>query len=193
MSRLADQRPAVWRRTIEALVRLGPDRALPVLTGAIAGDPSVDVRQRALWAAMRLPLTAAGAAVRPALRDRDARVQRVAVHGVGLWRDREAVPALGDLLASTDPHVRRVAAEALGRIGDARSVPALLAAAARPLDRVGEHAVTYALIEIGDAGGDTGRADGGGVGDTPGGARRPRSDARRCADVDDRGTAPRRA
>ena len=49
------------------------------------------------------------------------------------------------------PHVRRVAAEALGRIGDARAVPALLAAAARPLDRVGEHAVTYALIEIGDA------------------------------------------
>ena len=100
---------------------------------------------------MRLPLAAAGAAVRPALRDRDPRVQRVAVHGVGLWRDREAVPALSDLLASPDPHVRRVAAEALGRIGDARAVPALLAAAARPLDRVGEHAVTYALIEIGDA------------------------------------------
>ena len=66
MGRLADRRPAVWRRTIEALVRLGPDRALPALTGAIAGDPSVDVRQRALWTAMRLPLTAAGAAVRPA-------------------------------------------------------------------------------------------------------------------------------
>ena len=44
MGRLADRRPAVWRRTIEALVRLGPDRALPALTGAIAGDPSVDVR-----------------------------------------------------------------------------------------------------------------------------------------------------
>ena len=193
IGRLADRRPAVWRRTIEALVRLGPDRALPALTGAIAGHPSVDVRQRALWTAMRLPLTAAGAAVRPALRDRDARVQRVAVHGVGLWRDREAVPALSDLLASTDPHVRRVAAEALGRIGDARAVPALLAAAARPLDRVGEHAVTYALIEIGDAAATRAGADGGGAGDTPGGARRPRSDARRCADVDDGRAAPRRA
>ena len=193
IDRLADRRPAVWRRTIEALVRLGPDRALPALTGAIAGHPSVDVRQRALWTAMRLPLTAAGAAVRPALRDRDARVQRVAVHGVGLWRDREAVPALSDLLASTDPHVRRVAAEALGRIGDARAVPALLAAAARPLDRVGEHAVTYALIEIGDAAATRAGADGGGAGDTPGGARRPRSDARRCADVDDGRAAPRRA
>jgi putative membrane-bound dehydrogenase-like protein len=151
VSRLADGRPAVWRRAIESLVRLGPDRAVPALADAIAGHPSADVRQRALWAAMRWPLAAAGAAVRPALRDRDARVQRVAVHGAGLWRDREAVPALRDLLAAADPHVRRVAAEALGRIGDPRAVPALLAAAARPLDRVGEHAVTYALIEIGDA------------------------------------------
>jgi putative heme-binding domain-containing protein len=73
------------------------------------------------------------------------------VHGVGLWRDPGAVSALTDLLASGDPHVRRVAAEALGRIGGSRAVPALLTAAARPLDRVGEHAVTYALIEIGDA------------------------------------------
>ncbi len=151
VARLADPRPAVWRRTIEALVRLGPARSLPALTGAIAGDPSVDVRQRALWTAMRLPLTDAATAVRPALRDRDPRVQRVAVHGVGLWRDPGAVSVLNDLLASTDPHLRRVAAEALGRIGGSRAVPALLAAAAKPLDRVGEHAVTYALIEIRDA------------------------------------------
>ena len=111
---------------------------------------------------MRLPLTSAGTAVRPALRDRDPRVRRVAVHGVGLWRDREAVLALNDLLLSADPHLRRVAAEALGRIGDARAVPALLAAAARPLDRVGEHAVTYALIEIGERGGHMEGADGSG-------------------------------
>jgi putative membrane-bound dehydrogenase-like protein len=151
IDRLADPRPAVSRRATEALVRLGAERAVPGLTGAIARHASADVRQRALWTAMRLPLAAAGAAVRPGLRDRDARVQRVAIHGVGLWRDREAVPALIDLLVSPDPHVRRVTAEALGRIGDARAVGPLLAAAARPLDRVGEHAVTYALIEIGDA------------------------------------------
>jgi putative membrane-bound dehydrogenase-like protein len=150
-ARLADSRPAVWRRATEALVRSGPDRAMAALTPTIAHSASIEGRQRALWTAMRLPVAAGGAAVRSALRDPIARIQRVAVHGAGLWRDREAVPALTDLLASTDPHVRRVAAEALGRIGDARAVPALLAAAARPLDRVGEHAVTYALIEIGDA------------------------------------------
>jgi putative membrane-bound dehydrogenase-like protein len=151
VTRLADPRPAVVRRATEALVRLGPDRVVGALARAIAGDASVEVRQRALWTAMRLPLASAAGAVRTALRDRDPRVQRIAAHGLGLWRDPGAVPALPDLLASTDPHVRRVTAEALGRIGDPRAVPALLAAAARPLDRAGEHAVTYALIEIGDA------------------------------------------
>ena len=150
-ARLSDPRPAVWRRAIESLVRLEPDRAVAVLSHTMARSASVEARQRALWTAMRLPVTAAGAVVRSALRDPIARIQRVASHGAGLWRDREAVPALIGALASPDAQVRRVAAEALGRISDARAVPPLLAAAAGPTDRVGEHAVTYALIEIGDA------------------------------------------
>jgi putative heme-binding domain-containing protein len=54
-------------------------------------------------------------------------------------------------LQSGQPAVQRVAAEALGRIGDARAVPDLIAAAASPADRVLEHSLTYAVIEIGDA------------------------------------------
>jgi putative heme-binding domain-containing protein len=46
--------------------------------------------------------------------------------------------------------VQRAAAEALGRVGEARAVPDLLALAAAPLDRVLEHSITYALIEIND-------------------------------------------
>ena len=49
------------------------------------------------------------------------------------------------------PAVQRVAAEALGRIGDARAVPGLIAASASPTDRVLEHSLTYAMIEIDDA------------------------------------------
>ena len=77
-------------------------------------------------------------------------VRLAAFHSVGLWRDAESVPQLLDAVGSRLPAVRRGAAEALGRIGDRRAVPALLTAAALPLDRVGEHSVTYALIEIAD-------------------------------------------
>ena len=52
------------------------------------------------------------------------------------------------LLGSRSIHNRRVAAEALGRLGDKSAVPALLDAAAAPNDRVLEHSLTYALIEI---------------------------------------------
>jgi HEAT repeat protein len=51
-------------------------------------------------------------------------------------------------LKSGTAAIRRAAAEALGRIGDARAVPDLLEAAASPADRVLEHSITYALIEI---------------------------------------------
>lgn len=71
---------------------------------------------------------------------------------IGLKRDaaglNEAVTALRDPNLNT----RRVAAEALGRIGDPSAVPELLNALAdEKNDRQLDHALTYALIEIGAA------------------------------------------
>lgn len=60
---------------------------------------------------------------------------------------------LGDALAALrdeDLHIRRLAAEALGRIGDPKAIPTILAALADDKnDRALDHALTYALIEIG--------------------------------------------
>ena len=53
-------------------------------------------------------------------------------------------------MKSSSSHLRRTAAEALGRIGDKAAVPGLLAQAGAENDRVLEHALTYALIEIDD-------------------------------------------
>ena len=55
-----------------------------------------------------------------------------------------------ELLQSPSHQNRRAAAEALGRIGDKSAVPALLKAAGGADDRIMEHSLTYALIEIGD-------------------------------------------
>ena len=49
------------------------------------------------------------------------------------------------------PSISRAAAEALGRIGDPRAIrPILAASASSGSDRVLEHSLAYALIEIGD-------------------------------------------
>src|SRR5207237_5405777 len=111
---------------------------------------SPDAHRNAVWALTRIDAGAAREAARLALGDRDQRVRQTALYAAGLWRDRAAMPALLDALKSGVPAVQRSAAEALGRIGDSRVVPALIATAASPVDRVLEHSVTYALIEIAD-------------------------------------------
>ncbi len=148
---LEDPRPAVRKRAIEALSRQGTE-ALGALAEVIRSGPSPEARRNAIWAATRIDQPQARALVRAALADADATTRQVAIHSVSVWRDREAVPALLKLLKSPSLHNRRAAAEALGRIGDGAAVPALLEAAGEPADRVLEHSLTYALIEIADPG-----------------------------------------
>ena len=102
----------------------------------------------ALWEKIRIDGTEARAAVRAALKDKDAGTQALAAYGVGLWRDRAAKEDIIRLLASGDAHVRRAATEALGRIGDKSAVAPLLATPAT--DRFAFHSAAYALYEIAD-------------------------------------------
>jgi putative heme-binding domain-containing protein len=110
----------------------------------------VEVRRNAVWAATRIDQAGARAAVRRALADADETVRQAALHSVSVWRDRAALPALLGLLQGASWHNRRAAAEALGRLGDKSAVPALLDAVGHPTDRVLEHSLTYALMEIAD-------------------------------------------
>ena len=148
---LGDERPAVRNRTIQALGKKGKE-AVPILAKAsTASSNSAETRRNALWALTRIDSSAAREAVRAALRDRDESVCLAGIHSASLWRDGGALPRLLDLLQSSAPPLQRAAAEAAGRIGDKSAVPVLLAAAGAQHDRVLEHSLTYALIEIGDA------------------------------------------
>ncbi len=153
-----DPRPAVREKAIQQLAKAG-NAAVPaligVLTGArpdrLAGLDVVEARRNAVWALARIDGAPAREAIRSVLSDRDEIVRRSAIYAAGLWRDGAAVPPLLTAVQSTQPAVQRAAAEALGRIGDARAVPALVEASASASDRVLEHSLTYALIEIGNA------------------------------------------
>jgi putative heme-binding domain-containing protein len=110
---------------------------------------SITARRNAVWALTRIDSQEARATVRIALNDGDASVRQAALHSAGLWRDAAAAPQLVEALRSNQPALQRAAAEALGRVGDARVVRDLISVAALPHDRVLEHSLTYALIEIG--------------------------------------------
>lgn len=141
---LDDPRPFVRRRAVQTLGFRGAD-AVAAIDQVLSASASSRARLNAVWAAR------GRAVARKALEDSDETVRQAAAHSVGVWRDHGAVPQLLKLLDNASPHNRRVAAEALGRIGDKRAVPRLLAELAKPNDRVLDHSLTYALIEIDDA------------------------------------------
>src|SRR5690606_14743523 len=103
------------------------------------------------WALVQIDTPESRVLMRQALHSEFESVRRAALHGVSLHRDAEAQSRLLEILASDTPGNRRVAAEALGRIGDKSATKPLLDAAASADDRTLQHAVCYALLELGDA------------------------------------------
>ncbi len=149
---LDDPRPAVRARAVQSLPGRGT-RAVDWLTEILkagGGFRPSEARRNAIWASTRIDAVLARAAVRVALADSDETVRQAAIHSVSVWRDRDAVGQLLELLRGSSLHNRRAAAEALGRIGDKAAVPALLEAVGKPADRALEHSLTFALIEIAD-------------------------------------------
>lgn len=158
--RLADDRPAVVDRAIDALARRG-DAAVEALAVVVRRAPSAAARRNAVWALSRLGSAAARALLREALGDADWRVRLAAVRSVGTLRHAGALSMVVKLLSDESPPVQREAATALGRIGDPQAVGPLLAALADADDRFVEHALIYALIELNNpAATRTGLADG---------------------------------
>ncbi|MFL6278724.1 MAG: PVC-type heme-binding CxxCH protein, partial [Vicinamibacterales bacterium] len=146
---LEDERTAVQDRAVRELASRG-EAALSALTDVLKTSTSSDGRRNAVWALTRINGAPAREANRLALADADESVRHAAILAAGLLRDAGAVPQLQEALKRGNPAIQRAAAESLGRIGDAKAVPGLLTLAASPLDRVLEHSVTYALIEIND-------------------------------------------
>jgi putative membrane-bound dehydrogenase-like protein len=147
---LGDKRPAVRNRATALLTKRGESAVEAVGAVLVSSAPPLS-RLQAVWALTRIDGSGARTPVRLALRDSDATVRHAAAHSAGLWRDREAVSALVLLLEDPSNALRRVAAEALGRIGDRTVAGALVQAAGRTDDRILEHSLIYALIELGDS------------------------------------------
>ncbi len=146
---LADSRFVVQKRALGELVTRG-EEAIPALTETVLNNARKEdeVTRRAVWALARIGSPSAQKILRQALSEVSESVRNAAVYACGINRDRAAVEKLCQLVESDSLPIRRQAATALGQIGDAAAIPSLLAALRTDLDRVLEHALIYALIEI---------------------------------------------
>ena len=148
-TRLGDPRPAVQRRAMEALGKR--ESATSELQRIIATHKSSAARLSAVWAATRIDDAAARELVRYALNDSDETVRHAALASISLWKDRQALPDLLQVISKDSNANRRVAAEALGRIGEPAATKPILETLGDPVDRFLAHSLTLALIQIGDA------------------------------------------
>jgi len=140
VSWLSDERPVVVKRAIDALARVNNIEALRTASARIP----------VVWSLHRIPSQRARDAVRELLSAEDSGISAAAIHSVALWRDRDALKPLIELLSDDDPQLRRLAAMALGRIGESEAVKPLLDSWSNKMDPFLRHAIIYALYEIGD-------------------------------------------
>lgn len=149
---LGDERPAVHERAIQTLTNQG-EAAIPYLSKAMTGSDA-RIRRNAIWSLARIGTPKAAGTVRLlGLFDRDPSVLAASVYCLGMLRDVDAADDLAGLLSRTETpaSLAREAATALGKLGESAAVPAILNVLGRDTDRVLEHALIYALIEIDDA------------------------------------------
>jgi len=144
---LGDERHVVRRRARQTLGRRGVAAIAP-LVQVLRSSEDAQQRLEAVWALTQNQSNQALAAVRVALQDPDEDVRQAALHSISLRRDQDATPALLQMLDSPSAHNRRAAAEALGRVGDVNAPQAILDALADCDQRVEEHSLIYALIEL---------------------------------------------
>jgi putative heme-binding domain-containing protein len=152
--RLRDARHAVRLRAADALTDWDGDKTnngRMVLLRATAADLPAEVRLNALWAMSREKKPHFLHFRNLLKHDEDETVRAAAAHVLGLHRHAPALPELTDSMARGALHVRRACAAALGRIGDSDAISALaLGLKETQIDRALHHAITFALIEIGN-------------------------------------------
>ena len=148
---LSDSRPAVRKKAQSYLVKRGTS-SIASLVSMLKNSPSETGRLEAVWTLHRFEHNSiARSSIHSALKDTSQDVRQSALHSISIRRDSTAMPALIALLDHKSLHNRRAAAQALGRLGDPNAISHLLEASATYHDRIMEHALIFAMIEIQDA------------------------------------------
>ncbi len=152
---LGDPRPAVRRRAVETLGAMGEKALTALWVAGLSND--AEVRRNAVWATTRIDGDQAREFNFARLTDADETVRQAALHSIAVRLDsRFWFQALWNL-DSKSPQNQRAAAEALARFKsfgkgfDEIATSLLLKTvdnSAKNNDRVLEHSLIYALIEI---------------------------------------------
>jgi HEAT repeat protein len=108
----ADDAEELKLAALEALISAPPERALPLVNKVLAGDSSVDVKERALFILSQIEEPEAQSTLLRFAREEAGDLQAEAIRMIGIGGDKEALASLGEIFQSGDREVRDAVLEA---------------------------------------------------------------------------------
>lgn len=146
-----DKREAVRQRASLSLIKSG-DKAIPAIEKAFHKTESIQHQTQLLWTLSRIKSKKALNLIRKSLESKSPNLRQVAARSVGILKDKESGPKLTELLNDKEPQVIRNAATSIGQIKESASIdPLFKALSKKSADLHIQHAITYALVEIGNS------------------------------------------
>ena len=146
---LKDKRTAVREKASRSLIKSG-DKAISAIEKSFIHSKSIQHQKQLLWTLSKIKSKRSLNLIRKSLESKSSSVRQIAARSVGILRDTESGPKLTALLEDDAPQVIRAAATALGQIKETDSINSLFKAISKNnADLHIQHAITYALIEIG--------------------------------------------
>jgi putative membrane-bound dehydrogenase-like protein len=146
-----DKREAVRQRASLSLIKSG-DKAIPAIEKAFHKTESIQHQTQLLWTLSRIKSKKALNLIRKSLESKSPNLRQIAARSVGILKDKESGPKLTELLNDKEPQVIRNAATSIGQIKESASIdPLFKALSKKSADLHIQHAITYALVEIGDS------------------------------------------
>lgn len=149
VSRLDDARPRVRKRALNEVVAVGTS-IIPNLSDSFRAAANPRTRLLALTALRQLRSSEATPFFIVALNDAAEKVRLSAIQALADQDGSGITEALTARLVNGTPAEVREAATTLGQRGDASATKFLLDACSNPADRMVEHALIYALHQLGD-------------------------------------------
>lgn len=107
---------------LEALITAPPERALPLVEKVLAGNNSVEVKERALFILSQIDEPEAQSTLLRFAREENGELQAEAIRMIGIGGDKEALAGLGEIYQAGDREVRDAVLEAYLIAGDKQAV-----------------------------------------------------------------------
>ena len=108
----AKEQDSLKMAALEALITAPPERALPIVEKVLAGNNSVEMKERALFLLSQMDTPEAQTQLVTYARDSQGDLQAEAIRMIGIGGNSEALAGLGDIYRAGDSDVREAVLEA---------------------------------------------------------------------------------